>query len=277
MDDEEKNQIEGDSRARWAFGILFTLGVFAGVSLLLVVSHVILSQREGTRRERCEYNLLQLYRATCEYVDAYGTYPPAYTIDSEGTPLHSWRVLLLPYLDREELYSHIRLNEPWDCEWNSQFWDKTPSLFQCSSIPVHTESGSANLDKTKRCSFSCVLGTSSLFAKNGKPVFPDEVVDGVSNTVMYVERRDPVNWMNPQDELTEEQVLNENELPTTQRRGFGSWHGAGGYVLLADGSTRFLSEKIDSAVLKLLLNIDDSKVIEKTNDSSVDLDLEEKK
>ena len=277
MDDEEKNQIEGDSRARWAFGVLIALGVFAGVSFLLVVSHVLLSQREGSRRERCEYNLSQLYRATCEYVDAYGTYPPAYTVDSEGTPLHSWRVLLLPYLGEEDLYSQIRLNEAWNSEWNSQFWNKTPSLFQCSSIPVHSADGSENRDKTKRCSFSCVLGTSTLFPSNGKTVSPDEVVDGVSNTVVYVERGDPGNGLIPDDELHDEQPFRVIELPGSRREGLGSWHGAGGYVLLADGSTRFLSEKIDTSVLKLLLNIDDSKVVEEKNDGVVDEETEENK
>ncbi len=275
MEDEEKTQIEGDSRARCAFDILCALGVFAGVSLLLVFSHVLLTQREGARRERCEYNLSQLYRATSEYVDAYGAYPPAYTLDSEGKPRHSWRVLLLPYLGEEKLYSQIRLNEAWDSEWNSQFWGKTPSLFQCASIPVYSENGEENLDKTRRCSFSCVLGKSTLFSDDGKPVFPEEIVDGASNVVVYVERRDPVNWMSPQDELTEEQVLSENDLPVSERRGFGSWHGAGSYVLLADGSTRFISEKIDSSVLKLLLNINDSRVVEENEDTSVDSDLQE--
>lgn len=37
---------------------------------------------------------LQLYR--CDH----GTFPPPFTVDKNGKPLHSWRVLILPYLEK---------------------------------------------------------------------------------------------------------------------------------------------------------------------------------
>ena len=50
----------------------------------------------------------------------------------------------------------------------------------------------------------------------------------------------------------------ENEKPVRERVDFGCWHKRGANALMFDGSTRFLSEKIDGGVLRLLLGIADS-------------------
>lgn len=54
---------------------------------------------------------------------------PPYVCGEDGKPLLAWRVLLLPYLGEEDLYQQIRLDEPWDSEWNRQFTAKTPDAF----------------------------------------------------------------------------------------------------------------------------------------------------
>jgi hypothetical protein len=36
---------------------------------------------------------------------------------ASGERLHSWRVVLLPYLGQQELYEKIRLDQPWDSPW----------------------------------------------------------------------------------------------------------------------------------------------------------------
>lgn len=242
--------------------LMTTLFVVVGVSalalLVCVLSGFLLAQREGARRERCEYNLAGLYRATNEYVEATGYYPPAYTQDVEGRRLHSWRVLLLPFLGEEELYSQIRLDEPWDSEWNSQFWTQTPNVFLCTSMPTHDGKEYKGMTETDRCAFSCVLGETTLFAPDGASASPAALVDGASNTILYVERKSPCNWMDPTSDLTFEEVVAENAKPESERVNFGSWHGAGEYVVLCDGATRFLSEKVDETVLRLLLGASDS-------------------
>lgn len=49
--------------------------------------------------------------------------------------MHSWTVQLLPYLGKEaeELYAKIRLDEPWDSEWNAQFHNQMPHVFATSN------------------------------------------------------------------------------------------------------------------------------------------------
>ncbi len=64
-----------------------------------------------------------------EYHRVHGCFPPPITRDEEGRPMHSWRSLLLPFLDEEELFRQIDFNQPWDSEPNQQLWDRRPAVF----------------------------------------------------------------------------------------------------------------------------------------------------
>jgi len=61
-----------------------------------------------------QYKKLMIIKNALYYYanDHDGSFPPAYTTDSNGLRMHSWRVLLLPYLSEHELYAKIKLNEP---------------------------------------------------------------------------------------------------------------------------------------------------------------------
>ena len=51
-------------------------------------------------RAQCANTLKQIALAMHNYHDAWGSFPPAYIADEDGRPMHSWRVLLLPYLNK---------------------------------------------------------------------------------------------------------------------------------------------------------------------------------
>ncbi|MBR4751480.1 MAG: DUF1559 domain-containing protein [Thermoguttaceae bacterium] len=258
--DAESLQLSRRRRALVWVVVVFL--AFCAVALFFTLSCFLLAMRENARRERCDLNLAKLYQATVEYCDANGSFPPAFTQNEEGKRLHSWRVLLLPYLGEQELFSQIKLDEPWDSDWNKQFWTKTPNVFRCASTPTADVEDDAT--KAKKCAYSCVIGPNTAFPEDGTSVRPSMVVDGLSNAVMYVERKNPSVWMDPYSEITVEQALEENKKPVRERENFGSWHGKGEYALLCDGGRRFLSEKIDDSVLRLLFGIDDSKEIEES-------------
>ncbi len=243
-------------RRRTVLIIATVFVVFLVISLFFAFTSFLLVQRENSRRERCDLNLARLYAATVEYCEANGSYPPAFTVNSKGERLHSWRVLLLPFLGEENLYSQIRLEEPWDSEWNRQFWTKTPNNFRCASTPIDEDEDSDT--KNKLCAYSCVIGTSTVFPEDGTAVTPDDLVDGASNTILYVERKKSVNWMDPNSELTEKLVCEENKKIAKERENFASWHASGVLVVFCDGKRQLLSEKIDEDVLRLLLNVHDS-------------------
>jgi translation elongation factor EF-Tu-like GTPase len=52
--------------------------------------------------------------AVANYHETYGCFPPAYVADRDGKPMHSWRVLILPFLEQQELYHAYNFAEPWD-------------------------------------------------------------------------------------------------------------------------------------------------------------------
>jgi type II secretory pathway pseudopilin PulG len=70
--------------------------------------------RPAARRTQCKNNLKQVALALHNYADDHHALPPAYTVDAKGRPLHSWRTLILPYLDEQALYDSIDLSKPWD-------------------------------------------------------------------------------------------------------------------------------------------------------------------
>ena len=57
--------------------------------------------QEGGRRTESSDNLRRISLAMLLYEREYGTLPPACTLDPNGAPLHSWRVLLLPFLGKQ--------------------------------------------------------------------------------------------------------------------------------------------------------------------------------
>ena len=75
-------------------------------------------------------NLKQIGLAIHNYAQANKTFPPAYTVDKDGKPLLSWRVLILPYLEGDDLYSEFHLDEPWDSEHNKKLLSRMPAVFR---------------------------------------------------------------------------------------------------------------------------------------------------
>jgi hypothetical protein len=69
-----------------------------------------------------------LGRAIHNYYSANGCFPPAYIADKNRRPMHSWRVLLLPYLGENRLYGMYHFDEPWDGPSNRALADRMPAV-----------------------------------------------------------------------------------------------------------------------------------------------------
>src|SRR5262245_6205217 len=76
---------------------LVVVGIIAVLIAFLLPS--IRSGGEAARRAQCTNNLKQIALALYNYEQEHKVLPPAYTVDATGRPLHSWRTLILPYLE----------------------------------------------------------------------------------------------------------------------------------------------------------------------------------
>ncbi|MEZ6133603.1 MAG: DUF1559 domain-containing protein [Pirellulaceae bacterium] len=65
-----------------------------------------------------EISMKMVAHALSEYEQEHGRLPPIVTRDEHGQALHSWRALLLPYLDEPQLQAAYRYNEPWNSPHN---------------------------------------------------------------------------------------------------------------------------------------------------------------
>ncbi|MGL6193662.1 MAG: DUF1559 domain-containing protein [Thermoguttaceae bacterium] len=177
------------------------------VLVLMIVP--VFTAREAARRMQCSGHLSQIKCALLNYHDSYGSLPPAFTVDVDGKPLHSWRVLILPFINEENLYNKIRLNEPWDSIYNKQFHSEfnDRSFFKC---PTSSGSGCIIntlaqqyplLDENRNCSYSVIVGEETAFP-GSKTVSLKGWMYNNSNTILVAERMIPICWMDPTQEIT---------------------------------------------------------------------------
>jgi len=196
--------------------------------------------REANRRSHCVGNLRRITLAMLIYERQHGALPPAYTVDAEGNPLHSWRVLLLPYLGEEELHGKLRLDEPWDSEHNRRFHDEALAIYQCPSAEL----------PPGQTTYSVVIGENSAFqAREGKSLDDFGMI-----LILVTEREQSVGWMDPTSELVEAiafEGINREEEGVV---GIGSPHPGGVNVGLRDGSVQFIAETWLLSVLQGLLD-----------------------
>jgi prepilin-type processing-associated H-X9-DG protein len=220
-------------------GLLLLLAVclFAAVCTGLLG---IVDTRTSARRSACSIGLQNITLALIQYHDAHGSFPPPYIADAEGKPMHSWRVLLLPYLDQRPLYKQYRFDEPWDGPNNLQLHGIVLKLYSCPSR-------SPNQSATDT---SYVAVIRPMFRANSTVRMAD-LKDGSSNTILLVEvQNSGIHWLEPRDLDVSQMPMSVN--PPTGI-GISSDHPGGAHVSFADGSVRFLSNETPPATLRALL------------------------
>ena len=102
------------------------IGLSVLVSIGLVWAYVRIT--EAVRRVESRNALLQIGISIHNYNDTYGELPKN-TYRADGTPLLSWRVHLLPFLEQDNLYRRFNLDEPWDSPHNRTLLDQMPAVY----------------------------------------------------------------------------------------------------------------------------------------------------
>jgi prepilin-type processing-associated H-X9-DG protein len=215
--------------------------------LIALLLPAVQASREAARRMSCTNNLRQLSLAMHNYHDTYGSLPPAYTVDANGNRLHSWRTLLLPFLEEGGLYQQINLDEPWDSPANRIFADQVMNVYQCPSASNMTP-GATN--------YMVVVGENTCFPGDAG-ISMASITDGTSNTLMIVEVENPsgASWMEPVD--LEFSSLSMTFTPD----GISSNHPRGVNAAFVDGSVHFLKDDISPQTLGNLILRNDGNMV----------------
>jgi prepilin-type processing-associated H-X9-DG protein len=211
--------------------VLCIIGVV--VALLLPATR---SARPAARRTQCRNNLHLIGLALHNYADVYHTFPPAYTVDEEGRPLHSWRTLILPFIDHQPLYATIDLSKPWDDPANAAAANACPSVYRCPS---------ADVPPTHTLYLGLVSPTGCFHPTEGRPL--SEITGDPADALMVIEvsLESAVLWMAPQD--TDGRFVRTFGKETTFA------HEGGTHATFADGSVRMLSSEMSPEERRKLL------------------------
>ena len=226
--------------------LIEVLVVFAILCLIVVLLLPATRDARGAaRRTQCRNNLHLVTVALHNYHDAYGALPPAMTTDVTGRPLHSWRTLILPFLDQRILYESIDLSKPWDDPVNADALSKIPMIYRCPSFegPSHLTT------------YVAVVGPNACFPPQNSRTL-GEITDDRSQSAMVVETpaAAAVPWMAPQDGGTEVLLRLNSEAQTLHEKGI--------FVAFVDGHVRFLNIDVPAATRAALVTINGSESIE---------------
>jgi hypothetical protein len=212
------------------------------VALLLPAMH---QTSSGGRRDQCRDNLKQIGLALHSYHEKYGSFPPAYIGGVDGRPMHSWRVLILPFLGEQDIYDEYRFDEPWNGPNNSSLAEKIVDRFNCRG-----ENRGAHLPATPMTSYVAIVGSETAW-RGDVPTKLSDFSDGTASTLLVVETTDAaIHWMEPRDLEAARLAPRINQK---SGRGISSVHIGGALVLFADGGVRFLSESLPAETVHSLL------------------------
>jgi len=183
---------------------------------------------------------MQIGLAVVNYESAYGMYPPAFIASEDGTPMHSWRVLILPFMNQSELHAKYDFSQPWNSETNSRLAKEMPATY------AFTGDYDSDLVYTN---YVAVLGEDTFWpGSNSRMV--DELTDEPSSTIAIIENiNGKVHWMEPRD-----LVLDTLSFELNQPNGLGSKY-EDPAVLMADFFVRKVHRRMPEKLFRALLTV----------------------
>ena len=220
-----------------ALGCVWTL-VMIGI-LLPAVQQV----RTAARRTVTLNNVRQLCLANLNYESSHRRFPSNLSENNpEAGENLSWRVHILPFLDRQDLYDQFKFDEPWNSPNNKALIPQMPDVFTHPQLPPDLPEGYTVFQMPTSPADS---ETPAILVQGEKGITFGELTDGSSNTILILEvsASDAVPWTKPQDWEFD---------PDDPTRGVGDTFPGTFTAGLCDGSTHAISRNVDPDTLKPL-------------------------
>jgi Protein of unknown function (DUF1559) len=142
----------------------------------------------------CVTNLRAIGGAIHSYDPSTGRLPQPAIYGSDGTPLLSWRVAILPKLgpDYEKLFKSFHTDEPWYSPHNRALLPQMPK--------VYTAPGDKNANESFKTHYQVFVGPGALFESDRNQFIRlNNVVGPHANTLLLAEAAEPVEWTRPAD------------------------------------------------------------------------------
>lgn len=217
--------------------------IFVGIAVISLLFPAV-GSGPASPRMQCGNHLKQIAIALLNYHSVFESFPPAFIADANGNPLHSWRVLILPFCEGKPIFDNYDFNEPWDGPNNSKLATQILPWARC---PAHSKK-----QPPLETNYVAVVGPQTMWP-GAKATKLTDLADGTSNTIMVVEvENSGIHWMEPRD-------LHVTQMPMVinppSGQGISSAHVKCALVVFADGHTQALLNDIPPETLRALLTI----------------------
>lgn len=193
--------------------------------------------REACNDANCNDQLMQIGLALSNYHDEYNCLPPAYTLNHDGSRMHSWRTMAFSSAwkerDMQDLYD---FSSAWNEGVNSNLinYDTHGFFYWCPS---------GDGRKTKMTDYVAVVGPHTAWPGD-RPFSQIHIGEGPSNTILVVEVADSrISWMEPRDYSVRDLLSNFRRVR----------HKDHFNALFADGRVRRISRDISADALRSLV------------------------
>ena len=242
--------------------------IAAAPILVALLLPAVQQAREAARRTQSMNNLKQLGLAMHNYHDTYTKFPEG-TIPNENLKPEqrlSWIVSLLPYFEQAALYDRIDMKKGWNDDANATFTQAKILVLQNPSVPSALTKagygtthylGIAGVGKDAP-TLPVTHKRAGIFGINRSTHIRD-IQDGTSNTIMIGEggKDNKRPWAGGSvtiQAFTKKPYINGPD-------GFAGNHVGGSIFGFADGSVRFISEKVDPSVIEAAATIRGGEVV----------------
>lgn len=259
--DDSSSTAQSSLSPRFSLRSLFIV-TMVSCALLAAIVPLIRAANQASTLLVCTNNLKQIALALNNYHDVNGMFPWAVTYAEDGTPIHSWRVRIMPYLEQNPFYDRYDFHEPWNGPKNRLLGDEVPDTWRDNGghvseyvyCPAPYRCPSAPRTQDRRHTNYVMLIDDRPGKPNGPPNRPGGVPTSFADrsAVIVIEIADSdIHWMEPRDVLLSELSMKINDH---SKRSLSSYHG-GACIAHADGRVEILDEATTEERVRELLTL----------------------